>query len=114
VGECGAGGSLFTIYDLKILDFNWCCSAYNAKAMTRQFGGHSAQVEMRLLVNGSSIRIAQLCPDFLLLDEPIDYPSGGAIIIMRVDQNERSWSVQLPGGIPLSSKRVPISPVTKN
>jgi hypothetical protein len=82
--------------------------------MTRQFSGHSAQLEMRLLINGSSIRIAQLGPDFLLLDEPIDYPSGAAIIIMRVDQNERSWSVHLPGGISVRSKRVAISPAAEN
>ena len=38
-------------------------------------GGYSAQVKMRLLVNGDVLSVAQMGPDFLLVDEPIDHPA---------------------------------------
>jgi hypothetical protein len=76
-------------------------------------GGHSAQVNMKLLVNGSSIPVAQMGPDFLLLKETIEHPPANASIVMRVDDSERRWDVRLPNGISLGSKRVVISTVTK-
>jgi hypothetical protein len=33
---------------------------------------------MRLVLNGASVSIAQLGPDFLLLDAPFDHPPGDA------------------------------------
>jgi len=76
-------------------------------------GGHSAQVKMKLLVNGSSLPVAQMGPDFLLLTEGIDHPPANASVVMQVDENERRWDVRLPNGISLGSKRVVISAVTK-
>jgi hypothetical protein len=72
-------------------------------------GGHSAQVKMRLLVNGSSIAVAQMGPDFLLVDAPINHPPGNASLILQVDQSERRWNVHLPEGISAASKRVAIA-----
>jgi hypothetical protein len=72
-------------------------------------GGHSAQVNMKLLVNGSSLPVAQMGPDFLLLTEAIDHPPANASIVMRVDESERRWNVRLPDGISSGSKRVVIS-----
>jgi hypothetical protein len=72
-------------------------------------GGHSAQVKMRLLVNGSSIAVAQMGPDFLLVDAPINHPPGNASLILQVDQSERRWDVNLPEGISAASKRVAIA-----
>ena len=54
---------------------------------------------MRLLVNGSSIAVAQMGPDFLLVDGPIDHPPGNASLVLQVDQSERRWDVHLPEGI---------------
>ncbi len=59
-------------------------------------GGHSALVKMRLLVNGSSLSIAQMGPDFLLVDEPINHPPSDASVVMQIDQSERRWNVHLP------------------
>jgi hypothetical protein len=73
-------------------------------------GGHSAQVKMRLLVNGSSITVAQMGPDFLFVDVPINHPPGSASLILQVDQSERRWNVHLPHGISAASKRVAIAP----
>ena len=44
---------------------------------------------MRLLINGVSLSIGQMGPDFLLLDESIDHPPAEATIVFRVDANER-------------------------
>ena len=73
-------------------------------------GGHSAQVQMRLLVDGSSIPVAQMGPDFLLVDAPINHPPRKASLILQVDQSERRWNVHLPEGISAASKRVAIAP----
>ena len=73
--------------------------------------GHSADVRMRLLVNGTSLPMAELGPDFLLLDAAIDHPPAEASILLGVDESERQWRVQLPEGISASSKRVVISAI---
>lgn len=72
-------------------------------------GGHSAEVKMRLLVNGSTIAVAQMGPDFLLVDAPINHPPGNASLVLQVDQSERRWNVHLPDGISAASKRVAIA-----
>src|SRR6266480_2449351 len=71
--------------------------------------GHSAQVKMRLLINGGSLSVVQLGPDFLLVDSPIDYPPSDASVVLQVDQNERRWNLRLPNGISAGSKRVGIA-----
>ena len=71
-------------------------------------GGHSAQVKIQLLIDGGSVPVSQLGPDFLLLDEPFDHPSGNAGLVLQVDQKERRWAICLPNGISASSNRVHI------
>jgi hypothetical protein len=68
---------------------------------------HSAEVEMSLLVNGESLSVGQLGPDFLLLDEVVVHPPCDAVIQMRVDEEENEWSVHLPEGI--ASERVSLA-----
>ncbi len=72
-------------------------------------GGHSALVTIRLLVNGLSLAVAQMGPDFLFLDAPVNHPPTDASLIMRVDQSEKRWNVRLPGGISAGQKRVEIA-----
>lgn len=64
---------------------------------------------MLLLVNGLAIPVAQLGPDFLLLDAPMDLPAGDASMVMHVDQDERRWDVRLPEGSSAASCRVAIA-----
>jgi len=71
--------------------------------------GHSAQVKMRLLVNGASIPVVQMGPDFLLVDAPFDHPPGDASVVLQVDQSERRWNVRLPHDISAGSKRVALA-----
>ena len=64
---------------------------------------------MHLLLRGISIPVAQLGPDFLLLETAHDHPAGEASLVLRVDQIERSWNVRLPNGMSARSKRVTIA-----
>ena len=75
----------------------------------QSYGAHSAQVEMRLLVNGGSIGITQMGPDFLFVESASDHPPGEATIVLQVDGSERCWKVRLPQGISKDSERVAIA-----
>jgi hypothetical protein len=74
-------------------------------------GGHSARVNMQLLVNGYSLPISQLGPDFLLVSTPVNHAPDVATVVMQVDESERRWNVRLPQGISAESKRVQIASV---
>jgi hypothetical protein len=54
------------------------------------YGAHSAQVEMRLIINGKSIGITHMGRDFVLVESPIDHVPGEASIFMKVDDSEAS------------------------
>jgi hypothetical protein len=69
-------------------------------------GGHSAQVKIQLLIDGSSVAVSQLGPDFLLLDAPFEHPPGNARLVLQVDQSERRWDICLPNGISAAVNRV--------
>jgi hypothetical protein len=69
-------------------------------------GGHSAQVKIQLLIDGGSVPVAQLGPDFLLLDEPFEHPPANARLVLQVDQSERRWDICLPNGISAAANRV--------
>ena len=74
----------------------------------RNNGGHSAQVKIQLLIDGGSVAVAQLGPDFLLLDKPFEHPPGNACLVLQVDQSERRWDIRLPNGISANANRVNI------
>jgi hypothetical protein len=71
--------------------------------------GHSANVVMALLLNGQSLPIAQMGPDFLLLDSPIEHPPAIADVVLSVDGEEERWTVRLPEGIQAARRRVAVS-----
>ncbi|CAN5518651.1 hypothetical protein BH18VER2_BH18VER2_16030 [soil metagenome] len=72
--------------------------------------GCSNRVAMHLLVNGAALPIAQMGPDFLLLDKRIDHPPGEATIVFSVEgHSERRWLVRLPEGMSSASERVSIA-----
>jgi hypothetical protein len=75
----------------------------------QDYGAHSAQVEMQLIVNGTSIGITHMGRDFVVVESPIEYPPGDASIQLRVDESESRWNVRLPDGISAGSKRVAIA-----
>jgi hypothetical protein len=63
---------------------------------------------MRLLVNGLSLAVAQMGPDFVLVDAPVNHPPADASLVLQVDQTERRWHVNLPNGISAKTRRVAI------
>lgn len=72
------------------------------------YGGHSAKVEMRLLLDGNSIRVEQLGPDFIIINNPFDHPPTDASLVLEVDDSKRMWNVRLPHGISAASNRIAI------
>ncbi len=72
-------------------------------------GGHSAQVKIQLLLDGGSVPVAQMGPDFLFINAPFDYPPGEASLLLKVDQSERRWNIRLPYGMSAGSSRVTIA-----
>lgn len=67
---------------------------------------------MQLLVNGVSLPIAQMGPDFLLLGKSIDHPPAEATIVFSVEgYSERRWQVRMPEGLAVGRERVTIAKV---
>jgi hypothetical protein len=62
-----------------------------------------------LLVKGHTLRIAQMGPNFLLLDEPVAHPPANAEIVFSVDGEVERWTVHLPNGLYAGQKHVLIS-----
>ncbi len=69
---------------------------------------HSADVRIRLSLDGHVLTIGHLAPDYVVLDEPIDYPPADAEIVMSVDGQERRWRVRLANGIAVGEPRTVI------
>ena len=65
--------------------------------MTDNHTGHSAEVKMHVVRDGSKVQVSQLGPDFLLLDEADDF-EGPAQVILSVDGVTHSRDVQLQCG----------------
>jgi hypothetical protein len=74
----------------------------------QSYGAHSAQVEMQLIINGESISITHMGPDFLIVESSREHSPGEATIVLQVDQSERRWTVRLPDGLQPGRKRVSI------
>ena len=77
--------------------------------LEQQYGGHSAQVTMRLILNGTSIRITHMGRDFVILESARDYPPSEATIFFKVDERERQRKVKMPNGISKHSNRVTLA-----
>lgn len=72
--------------------------------------GHSADVQMRLFLNGHVLKIAQLGPDFLILRGPIAHEPADAEISLSIDGAEDRWPVRLVEGIRADRDRTAIAP----
>ena len=65
--------------------------------MTDNHAGHSAEVKIHVVRDGSKLEVSQLGPDFLLLDEADDF-EGPAQVVLSVDGVTRTRDVQLQCG----------------
>jgi hypothetical protein len=73
--------------------------------MTDNHSGHSAEVKMHVVRDGSKFPVAQLGPDFLLLDEADDF-EGPAQVVLSVDGVTHSCHVQLQCGSTSTEKTI--------
>lgn len=74
--------------------------------------GHSAEVELLLLVGDRLLSLSEIGPSHVTLREPIELPPTRGEIIMRVDGRERRWQVQLPDGARTSDTEIYAPTVT--
>jgi hypothetical protein len=70
---------------------------------------HSAEVRMQLCVNGHVLPIAQMGPNFLLVNHTIHHPPTTAEIFLAIDGDESRWIVHLPEGLQPNCRRVSIA-----
>jgi hypothetical protein len=54
---------------------------------------------MQLIINGDSIGIPHMGPDFLIVGSSKEYLPGEATIVLQVDESERHCTVRLPDGL---------------
>lgn len=78
--------------------------------MTSHYVGHSSDVRMHLIVNGDTIPLAQLGPDMVILDAPIELPPTDAEIVLSIDGRVDRWPVGLVEGASLDSKVIKLGP----
>lgn len=68
---------------------------------------HSAQVDIKLRLNGAVLPVSQLGPGFLILTQATDsHPPTDARIFMQVDDSSEEWPVRLPEGIRPNTRQV--------
>ena len=60
-------------------------------------------------MNGRTLPIAQLGPNFLVLETPIDFPPVEAEIGVWIDGREDRWRVHLAEGIKSGQRKTAIS-----
>jgi len=64
---------------------------------------------MRLLLNGTSFRIAQMGPDFLFVESLADRAPAHATIELQVDELRGAWEGYLPEGMKAGDERVTLA-----
>ena len=73
----------------------------------QQQAGHSAEVEMQLLLNGYTLPISHMGPGHIRLRQPTQHPPAEAEIVLMIDGHESKWRVMLPEGLRLDHERIP-------
>ncbi len=86
-------------------EFSDAWAAENAVAVVEGLSFDAPKTE----INGTSIRITHMGPDFVLVESPTDHPPGDGFLFLRVDDSESQWQVRLPDGISAGSKRVALA-----
>lgn len=68
---------------------------------------------MCLHLNGQSLPIAQLGPDFLILRDSFEHPPSNAEITLTVDNHEERWPVHLPQGLRTEQKKTVVTTLSR-
>ena len=69
-------------------------------------GGHSAVVELELIVSGRCVGLSQVAPEFVIVQNPENLAPCQAEVIVRVDGDENRRRVFLVDGISALTPRV--------
>jgi hypothetical protein len=80
--------------------------------MSTQIGerqSHSADVHMELHLNGHTLTIGHMGPDYVIVDKPIDHPPAEAELVMSVDADVSRWPVYLVDGVSSSARRIQLA-----
>lgn len=64
---------------------------------------------MILRLGGVEVPVAQMGPDFLILQESFNSPASEGVVTLTVDGVSEEIPVLLPRGIPATSKRIEIA-----
>jgi hypothetical protein len=70
--------------------------------------GYSANVRMRLFVNGHVLPISHLGPEFIILRTSIEHDPTDAEISLSIDGDEERWKVRLVDGIRADRRKTAI------
>jgi hypothetical protein len=79
--------------------------------LTQEEVAHSAEVQMHLVLNGCTLAVSQMGPDYLRLREPAEAPPCDAQIVLVIDGHESRWLVHLPEGIRPEHGRIPVEKI---
>lgn len=71
--------------------------------------GHSAEVRMWMVVEERTIPLAQMAPDFVILQEPQQIPPCRVDMFLSVDGHLENWPAHLPKGVQPHLERTPIA-----
>ena len=71
---------------------------------------YSAAVRMYLTVGSRLMGVAQVGPDFMILDEPVELPPGCGELLVELDGDKKRRSIDLPDGIRPTDVRTRIAP----
>ena len=77
------------------------------------FECHSADVRLELRLNGHILSISQLCPDFFVFANPINYPPTEAEIGMSIAGHESGWRVRPIKGLSTERRKSRIAPCSE-
>jgi hypothetical protein len=69
----------------------------------------STVAEFELLIADRSYRVAQVAPDFLILENAAEIAPSPGVVVIRVDKQEMRREILLPLGTETGSLRVQIS-----
>jgi len=78
------------------------------------YGAYSANVQIQLHLNGLTVSVAQLAPDFIILQQGVNHPPAQAELVLRVDESEHRRTVFLPEGLRDDLVRIPTVAVTQS
>lgn len=71
-------------------------------------GRRSSTAEFELIVDGHSYDVAQVAPEFLILDTAMEIPAGPAELVIRLDGRENRRQITLVDGADGISTRIRI------